>query len=283
MSLFDDIADFISPVTDLLDPVIGGISSAAKALQPMASYAMPVASYLGTQATNESNLDVANTNNAWSAQQYAKRYQTMTSDMSAAGLNPMLAYSQSAGASPTAQQVNFQNPMASATQAYQESKQRDVMSAQIDNLKSDTEKNNAAALLNKSQANEADERARVASATAAKTALDIHHTTNTTMPTQKALGAVYWSQIDVNKATLPKIAQEIKTGGAYAQQAYSQAYKALQDGKVSSQEFEIVRQAAEYAKKTGMLDPALRSLSTAAGAAASVSPPTRTVLHRRVK
>lgn len=281
MSLFGDIADFISPVTDLLDPVIGGISSAAKALSPMASYAAPVASYLGTQATNQSNLDVANTNNAWSAQQYANRYQTMTKDMSSAGLNPMLAYSQSAGASPTAQQVQFQNPVASAMQGYQESKQRDVMSAQIQNLNSDTAKNEAIATLNKAQANEAEERALLTSAQRSKTALDIHHTTATTMPTQKALGAMYWSQIDVNKATLPKIAQEIKTGGAYAKQAYASAYKAFQDGKVSSQEFEVVRQAAEYAKKTGMLDPALRSIGSAAGAVRDLTPKPGVKIYRR--
>jgi chemotaxis regulatin CheY-phosphate phosphatase CheZ len=42
----------------------------------------------------------------------------MTTDMKRAGLNPMLAYSQNAGSAPTAQQVTFQNPAASASQAY---------------------------------------------------------------------------------------------------------------------------------------------------------------------
>lgn len=78
-----------------------------------------ISGYLGTQSTNKANAERADAANAWSAQQYATRYQTMTRDLMAAGLNPMLAYSQSAGTAPTAQQVTFQNPVASATQAYQ--------------------------------------------------------------------------------------------------------------------------------------------------------------------
>jgi len=78
-----------------------------------------ISGYLGTQSTNDANAERADAANAWSAQQYATRYQTMVGDLKAAGLNPMLAYSQSAGSAPTAQQVTFQNPVASATQAYQ--------------------------------------------------------------------------------------------------------------------------------------------------------------------
>lgn len=254
------LGDLVSPVTDFFSGIPSSLSS-------LASGAL---GYAGTQSTNDQNAAIAQANNAWSAQQYATRYQTMTKDMQSAGLSPMLAYSQSAGSAPTAQQVQFQNPMSSATQAYHESSQRDVMSAQIKNIESDTAKNEAIAALNKAQANEAEERALLTNAQKAQTALGIHHTTQTDKPTQKALGAMYWSQVAVNKETLPKIAQEIKTGGAYAKQAYANAYKAFQDGKVSSQEFEVVRQAAEYAKKTGMLDPALRSIGTAAGAYRSI-------------
>lgn len=259
-------------------------------------FVAPALSFLGTSDTNDTNLQIANNNSAFNAQQAqmnrdfqaqqsATAYQRATKDMAAAGLNPMLAYSQGGASTPSgaqgvAQQVAMQNPMASAVQSYHDSKQRDVMEAQIQNIHSDTAKNEAIAVLNKAQANEAEERALLTNAQKAQTALNIHHTSATDKPTQKALGAMYWSQIDVNKATLPKIAQEIKTGGAYAKQAYSQAFKAFQDGKVSSQEFEIVRQAAEYAKKTGMLDPALRSLSTAAGAARNLTPRPDTIINK---
>jgi len=76
--------------------------------------------FLGTQLTNDANADRADQANAWSAAQYASRYQTMTKDLQAAGLNPMLAYSQSPGSAPTAQQVTFQNPASAATQGYQQ-------------------------------------------------------------------------------------------------------------------------------------------------------------------
>lgn len=67
--------------------------------------------------TNKMATDRADASNEWSAAQYASRYQTTVRDLQAAGLNPMLAYSQGAGSPPTAQQVQFQNPVSSASQS----------------------------------------------------------------------------------------------------------------------------------------------------------------------
>jgi hypothetical protein len=67
--------------------------------------------------TNADNAERADSSNAWSASQYATRYQTTVKDLKSAGLNPMLAYSQGAGTAPTAQQVQFQNPVSSASQS----------------------------------------------------------------------------------------------------------------------------------------------------------------------
>lgn len=83
----------------------------------MAATAAAAINYLGTSSTNQANADIAASNNAWSAQQYATRYQTQVADLKAAGLNPAIAYGVSPGPAPTAQQVQFQNPVASATQA----------------------------------------------------------------------------------------------------------------------------------------------------------------------
>lgn len=91
---------------DSITPGVGSIISAG-------------ANLLGGMMTNESNADRADQANAWSAAQYGSRYQTMVKDLKAAGLNPMLAYSQSPGPAPSAQQVTFQNPVSSATQGYQ--------------------------------------------------------------------------------------------------------------------------------------------------------------------
>jgi hypothetical protein len=88
-----------------------GIDDAA-----LATAGVGLLSYLSGQKTNEANQEIAASNNAWSAEQYAKRYQTQVKDIQAAGLNPMLAYSQSPGSAPSAQQVVFQNPMSAASE-----------------------------------------------------------------------------------------------------------------------------------------------------------------------
>jgi len=77
--------------------------------------------FLGGQMTNDRSADTAASNNAWSAEQYATRYQTQVKDLQAAGLNPMLAYNQSPGSAPTAQAVQFQNPVSSAADAVRSS------------------------------------------------------------------------------------------------------------------------------------------------------------------
>ena len=103
--------------------------------QPVASAAGAALSFLGGQSTNQANIDLANANNAWSAQQYATRYQTQVKDLEAAGLNPMLAVSQGAPPAPQAQPVVLQNPYHSAVQTFQEGMRttggykRDVASA----------------------------------------------------------------------------------------------------------------------------------------------------------
>jgi hypothetical protein len=77
--------------------------------------------FLGGVLTNKAATDRADSSNEWSASQFASRYQTTVKDMQAAGLNPMLAYSQGGGSPPTAQQVQFQNPVSSAADAMRSS------------------------------------------------------------------------------------------------------------------------------------------------------------------
>lgn len=93
-----------------LDSLTPAVSSAAGA----------ALSFIGGQQTNQANIDIANANNQWSAQQYATRYQTQVKDLEAAGLNPMLAYMQSPGSAPTAQPVQLQNSAGEAVRAYNE-------------------------------------------------------------------------------------------------------------------------------------------------------------------
>jgi len=68
--------------------------------------------------TNEARKDAAQSANEFSAQQYATRYQTQVKDLQAAGLNPMLAYSQGPGVSPTGQQYQSSNPYENVSKDY---------------------------------------------------------------------------------------------------------------------------------------------------------------------
>jgi len=236
-------------------PIAGGLVSGALG-------------FLGTQSTNDANQEQAAANNAWSAAQYATRYQTMTADMEKAGLNPMLAYSQSAGASPTAQQVQFQNPTASALQAYHESSQRDVQKAQVDNILADTKvkdetSKQIVAMTEKAKADE-----RLSTNSANEATVRMASQMNYGNPTQKALAASYWSQIDVNKANLPKIASEIASNGAYAAQARAQAEKAIAESKITRADLDRALNDQRYERATGgVIRQTTRDLGNITGAA----------------
>lgn len=93
------------------------------------------ASLLGGERRNDAAADQAAAANAFSAQQYATRYQTTVKDMQAAGLNPMLAYSQGPGASPSGQQAQMQDTITPAVSAFQVQR---MNNAQVQNIEADT-------------------------------------------------------------------------------------------------------------------------------------------------
>lgn len=103
-----------------------------------------VTGWVNNQYAEDRQADAQN----FSAAQYAKRYQTQVADMKAAGLNPMLAYTQAPGNSPggvvsssnatpdLGSSLN-QSRMASASQD-QAKAQTNVTNAQVANLNADT-------------------------------------------------------------------------------------------------------------------------------------------------
>lgn len=68
--------------------------------------------------TNQTRRDIADSANEFSANMYRSRYQMQVEDMKAAGLNPMLAYMQAPGPSPTGQQAQVSNPYENLDRAY---------------------------------------------------------------------------------------------------------------------------------------------------------------------
>lgn len=99
--------------------------------------------WLGAEQQNRRQADAAEAANTFSAQQFATRHQTTVNDMKAAGLNPMLAYSQGGGSPPSGVQANVPaNSGAAAVSGYQAAKvnqaQADLLEAQSENVKEDT-------------------------------------------------------------------------------------------------------------------------------------------------
>jgi hypothetical protein len=171
----------------------------------------PIASLIGTNQTNQKNWDIAQSNNQWSAQQFAQRYQTTVKDMQAAGLNPMLAYSQGGGTPPTASQVApMQNALGNAVESY--NRGRSTTSA-ID--------------LQRQQVAQSQAQVGLTNAQSAKTAAD-------TLVSQKQAELID-EDIQKRKQETPLVKQQTATSEsqaiAYANQAIASAAQAAQSYK----------------------------------------------------
>lgn len=102
---------------------------------------------LGGYFQNQAQAQSAETANNFAANQRATAYQTTVNDMKAAGLNPMLAYSQGATSTPgssMAQMSNILGPaVSSAISGYKDLSTTDLIKEQVANVGSDTDKKDA--------------------------------------------------------------------------------------------------------------------------------------------
>jgi hypothetical protein len=266
-------------------------------------------SFLGAERANESREQIAREANQFSAEQYATRYQTTVKDLTQAGLNPMMAYSQGAGTAPSGQQAQgIENTMSTAVEGYQKGVQRQLMRQQVAQSEADVNLKNqqatnvqadtalkqvqaraaeAQAGLSTAQASKAEMEEGLAGANKAKALVEAIRTgevQSTQIRSQSELARLYFSQVQVNKANLPKIATEIALNGAYKAQAEASARKAIAEGDITIQDLQRAINDARYERETrGVIRQTGRDLGQIAGAAnqAAQADRARSVPNRR--
>lgn len=152
MGLFDDPSGWLQSAGEQ-------ITSAAKVVQPIVDNPLVQGgiSLLGGALKNRQAADAAASANAFSADQFATRYQTTVKDLEAAGLSPMLAYSQGGGSPPSGVAANISDLSSGFSSAYQTAK---VNQAQVPNIEADTGLKGQSAALSAAQAKVADETAK---------------------------------------------------------------------------------------------------------------------------
>lgn len=152
MGLFDGI---IKTVADVAGTATTGV--------PWGSIISGGASLIGGAMTNSANQAQAQANRDFQAGQSATSYQRAVADMQAAGLSPMLAYSQGGASTPSGSTATMVNPVPEATKAFESNR---LNTQELQNMKATEE-------LTKAQKIQSIAQAQQAASQAAKNANDI--------------------------------------------------------------------------------------------------------------
>lgn len=99
--------------------------------------------FLGQESANQTNIDIANNANSTSIDLANTAYQRRVKDLAAAGLNPMLAYTQGGAQVPNMVTARVENSAKAASEGGLNASQAALLRAQVDNQQSQTALNAA--------------------------------------------------------------------------------------------------------------------------------------------
>lgn len=233
------LGSIIKSVTKVLDPVLDFIDPVSTLVSAVGSVAAPALSYKGQTSANHANLNIAREQMAFQKDMSNTSYQRAVSDLNAAGLNPMLAYSQGGASTPSGASAVMQNAMEPAVNT----------AMQGQRLKADLEQLKAATANTK-------ETAKKTAAETAKTKVD---TVTSAMNAKAAESQIALNKLLGNKAVADAGYSAASAGLAKANAA--NAYAALPRNDVMSLPFQAVQSAVHSASRGGKVTEIFRGLT----------------------
>lgn len=111
-----------------------------------ASLAGGLLGFAGGEDTNAANIEMVKQQEDFQERMRSTAYQTAVKDMEAAGLNPMLAYSQGPAQVPSGASIQLQNPALGLQQGLTSAGSAIMQQASLDQLKSSSTLNQAQAI-----------------------------------------------------------------------------------------------------------------------------------------